>query len=208
MPYCFRHQDEDALYECAYCGKAICGECMRFMEDDDDTVICPECTREAILESTHEDAIDDELDKEMIRQSLLGLSKMRVQEVMNTWLLFIFIIVVAIYGGSLYYLSRSQEPVTAEHMLVQKAGHPILEMSLFMAGIFNYAADHEGRFPEKLKDIIPDYIDKEWINVLSTKNEYSYAADSKNGFALNCPIADRFGFQKLYVTKEGIIHIE
>ena len=54
-----------------------------------------------------------------------------MQEVMNIWLLFLLVAVVGIFGFTIYFLSQSQPPVGVNHTLVQKAGHPILEMSLY-----------------------------------------------------------------------------
>ncbi|MCZ7587214.1 MAG: hypothetical protein M5R36_29885 [Deltaproteobacteria bacterium] len=39
---CYRHLRDDALYDCAVCGRPICGECMRFT-DVDDQITCPAC---------------------------------------------------------------------------------------------------------------------------------------------------------------------
>ncbi len=205
---CFVHPDQDAIYDCAYCGKAICGDCMRFVEDEDGTVICSECTTEAVLEISSEDFEKDVIEKVELQKRVRSLSKMRVEDVMNIWLLGLLVVFGAVNAYINHYLSLSVPGIQMTDKVIQTAGDPTLEFSMFLNGIFAYAADHSGRYPEKLNDLYPDYVSKAAPTILSTKESYSYAADRKNGFVLNCTVADRFGYKKMYATREGVVHLE
>ena len=208
MAYCFRHEDRDALYECSYCGKPICGDCMRFVEDDDGDVICPACTSEAILEGTSDDFDRDLIDSATIRERLSKVNKLKITDLLNPIWPVILLLLVGAYYGVNYYLNKSQIPITMTSEAVQNAGNPILELSMYMVAVFQYAEDHSGRFPDKLEKLFPDYVDKPDSNILASGIKYSFVADGNAGFVLSCAIADRFDFAKMFVTKEGLINIE
>ena len=208
MTTCYRHPDDDALYECNFCSKPICGKCMRFVDDDDQTIICPECTTEALLESSSEDHEEDEIEKVELQEKLRGVGKLNVEDVFNFKLFLLFLLMLGIYAYMNSFLSKSVTPIEMTSEAVQKAGNPILEISLYVAAIFDYAEDHHGVYPEKLEKLYPGYVDKTTPRVLATKDRYMYTTDSKSGFALSCSISDRFGFKKMYVNKEGVIKIE
>lgn len=208
MAKCYLHKDQDALYECDYCGKSICGGCMRFMEGEDETILCPDCTAETILSDSRENILYDEIERKDIQKGLRSIGKMRISQVMNIWLLVLLIFLIGVNLGIDKYLDKSVPQVEIDDWSVQKAGNPVLEMSLYLEAIFKYANEHDGIFPESLEKLYPRYVNKEIPTILATDDKYSFAADIKNGFVLSCSVADRFGFKKMYATKEGIIKLE
>jgi len=182
---------------------------MRFIDDDDGgEVVCPACTSEALLDDTTNDYDDDVVESASIMEEISKVNKLGLFDILNP-LLLIFL-VLALCGGFAveHYLGKSQNQVTITSPAVQNAGNPILELSMYLIAIYKYAEEHSGRFPQKLGELYPDYVDKADSKILGSSDKYSYAADGKAGFVLSCSIADRFGFSKMYATGEGIITIE
>ena len=206
---CHFHPDRDALYNCSLCGKPVCGDCMRFTQDDPDVVLCPDCTMESVLETSSEDFDQDEKRKIAIRRrALRAAARVQVRDVLNLKLLLLLLLMVGLNLLVRDYLSKSQPRIRISDPVIQKAGNPVLEMSLYLAAVFNYAADHDGKYPDSLETLYPDYVDKQEPKILSAKDRYAYAVDQEVGFVLSVPIADRFGFRKIYASQEGVIHVE
>lgn len=203
---CFRHPVEDALYECGNCGNPICGECMRFSEDDDSVIFCPECTMEALIElSSEEYDSGPEPREDLYKFNLKAISGMDVQKIMNVKLLVILVLMIGVFLFASNYLSKRQPLPLMTDEIIQTAGNPILEMSFYLHGLFEYAQANKGNFPYKLDELYPKYVSKPYPNVLGGNDTYAFAAEAESGFVLSVPFADRFGFEKLYVTKNGII---
>ena len=82
-------------------------------------------------------------------------------------------------------------------------------MTYLLAQLFAYANDHGGRYPEKLRDLFPQYIDHPPRVLNSADEDYVYTSvNGPEGFVLNLPRADRFGYRKLYATAEGVLKFE
>jgi hypothetical protein len=181
---------------------------MRFVDDDEGTVICPECTSEAILEASSEEFEEARPENLQIQRRLVLLGKLNATDVLNIWLIVILMLSVGAFIMANRYLAKSAPTITVTEWAVQNAGTPLQEMSLYLAAIFKFAAENNGNYPESLEKLYPGYVDKEIPTVLATSDRYTYAADRNSGFVLTCPVADRFGFVKLFATKEGVIHLE
>lgn len=208
MSRCYLHEDREALYECDYCGKTVCGDCMRYIEDEEEIILCPDCTAETILSNSTEDIIYDEIEKTEIQKGIRSIGKMKIQQVMNSWLLVLLFLAIGTNFFINRHLVKSIPQVEMKDWSIQQAGNPVLEMSLYLQGIFKYASDHNGKYPNSLESLYPKYINKELPTVLATDDKYSFAADINNGFVLSCSVADRFGFKKMYATREGVIKID
>lgn len=208
MICCYRHPDADALFDCEFCGKPICGDCLRYVEDDEQTIICPDCTSDAILEEAEDTYDIDQIEHANIQKKLAGVGRLRVEQVLNVWFVFLLILMVAASYGMNWYLEKSLPPIQINDQIVQNSGSPVLEFSLLLAAVFAYSEDNRGYFPEKLTQLYPDFINKIQPTVLNTKDSYAFAADAKSGFVLSCTISDRFGLKKLFATREGVINFE
>jgi hypothetical protein len=182
---------------------------MGFSEEDPDTVICPACTVTSVLQSSEaEFDMDKERAKIVRKRAIKNIARLNVHEVLDLKLLVILMCLIVANFYVNYYIEKSGPTVQANLDMIQDAGNPVLEMSLYMAGVFNYSADHSGRYPEKLDDLYPKYMDKERSNIVRTEDQYQYAVDSKSGFVISIPIADRFGFKKIFVSRDGVIRID
>ncbi|HPQ71215.1 MAG TPA: hypothetical protein PKW95_18965 [bacterium] len=208
MTKCYYHPKEDALYECSICGKSICGDCMRFL--DDEQVVCPACTLENAIDLA-DDGNKEYLDRvhQLHEDEKKHESKFsKALKLINGYLLLSIVLLLAVNMYISNYLGRAGAPATFDPQMFKLLGDPVTEMSYILTKILRYANDHDGNFPEKLDDLFPDYLEKP-PRVLGTEEQYSYAPiKGEEGFIFNLPHADRFGYRKLYVTADGIIKTE
>lgn len=208
MTKCYFHPKEDALYECSVCGKAICGDCMRFL--DDDQIVCPACTLENILDPADEDT-ERYLDRvhQLHQDDKEKLSRLeKTLSLINGYLVLALVFLLAANLYISHYLNQSGAPAAYDTKLFKRLGDPVNEMSYILAKLFQYANNHSGNYPEKLDELFPDYLD-ELPRLLGTDEKFSYSPiKGKEGFILNLPRADRFGYRKLYATADGIIKTE
>jgi len=204
---CYFHPEEEAIYECTACGKPICADCMRF--DDDDQVVCPACTLEAAVEFADEDT--REYMEKMHRLQQQKREKKTLEdrlEGVNGWYLLIILLLIGVNIYFQNYIDRAGEPAVFDAKRFAQSGNPAGEMSYILAKIMAYANDHDGAFPEGLDELHPDYLELK-PRILGTDDQYTYSVIAgPEGFILNLPRADRYGYRKLYATADGIIKIE
>jgi len=208
MTKCYYHPKEDALYECSICGKAICGDCMRFL--DDEQIVCPGCTLEKGVDLADDgtkeylDRVQQLRDEEKRHESKFS----KALKLINGYLLLSILLLLAVNVYISNYLGQAGAPATFNSQLFKQLGDPVNEMAYILAKILRYANDHDGKYPEKLADLFPAYLER-LPRVLGTDEQYSYAPiKGEEGFIFNLPRADRFGYRKLYVTADGMIKTE
>ena len=202
---CYFHHNKDAIYECSSCGKPICEDCMRF--DDDDRVVCPACTLEQAVQFADED-LQNYLDRAQRARQRKTESRLRAEKALalvSGWYILIILLLVGLNLYERYYVGRAGEPASFNSKRFAEAGDPAPEMSYILAKLFDYANDHAGKFPEDLDKLSPGYLDRQ-LRVLNSEEEYVYTTvGGSEGFVLNLPQADRFGYRKLYVTADGVL---
>ena len=204
---CYFHPTKDAIYECSSCGKPICEDCMRF--DDEDHVVCPACTLEQAVDYADEDMIKYRDRVQRLREARTEKAGRvdKALEYINGWLVLTILVLVGIHLFLGHYIGRAGTPATFDTKRFADQGDPAPEMSYIVAKLFAYANEHQGQFPEKLIDLFPDYLEHK-PSVLGTEEDYVYTpVNGPEGFILNLPRADRFGFRKLYATADGVVKI-
>ncbi|NLH49341.1 MAG: hypothetical protein GX444_12190 [Myxococcales bacterium] len=208
MTRCFFHPNEDALYECTSCGKPICGQCMRF--DEEDKVICPACT----LESAVEIADDDTREYLELRHRKADDTKKKktkleaALEVINGW----YIVLILLLLGTLiymnHYIDRAGLPAVNELKRFKQMGDPSLQMTYIASKIFLYANENDGQFPKELKGLVPKYL-PEPPTILDTGEPYVYSLiEGEEQFILNLPRADRYNYRRLFIMGDGVLKLE
>lgn len=208
MIKCYFHPHEDAIFECSQCGKPICGDCMRY--DEDNNVICPGCTLESAVDIADEDQRNylERVHQTQKKQSQPKSQKAGSRRVLNGWFILLFLLLLGVYIYMNRYIDRAGNPV--EFKTSQKLGieDPAPEMIYILSKIYAYANDHNGKYPDKLSDIYQKYL-KDKPTVLESKEEYVYSPiGTAEKFVLNLPKADRFGYRKLYISGDGVLKID
>lgn len=202
---CYFHPRLDAIYECTLCNKPICGDCMRF--DDEDRVVCPACT----LEKAMEIADDDQRQhfEDIQRRAEIEEKATRGKPAfVNGWLLVALILLIGLHVFLRSYVDRAGQPARFDVQLFAKVGDPAPEMTYLAAKIFAFAADHDGRVPEKLGQLFPDYIEAQPV-ILGSDEAYNFTpVQGEERFVLSLPKADRFGYRRLYATGDGVLRVE
>jgi DNA-directed RNA polymerase subunit RPC12/RpoP len=204
---CFFHPAEDALYECSSCGKPICGQCMRF--DDDDAVVCPACTLEKALDVADEDVSQFLRDRhrriEEQRRERSALAH-RLSLVNGWWIVAILLLALA-QVTLRWYIGRASNPTEFDLARFRRAGDPGLEMSYVLSRVFAYG-NERGVFPAALRDLTPRFLPAP-PNILGSDEPYAYSRiDGPELFLINLPKADRWGYRRLYATDDGVLHVE
>jgi DNA-directed RNA polymerase subunit RPC12/RpoP len=202
---CYFHPNKDAIYECSNCAKSICEDCMRF--DEDERVVCPACTLEQAVQFADEDILNDLARARRLRQQETEkrLDAEKALPIINGWYVLIIVLLIGLNVYERYYIGRAGEPVSFNSKRFAEVGDPAPEMSYLLAQLFTYANDHAGNFPENLGDLSPRYLDRK-PRVLNSEEEYVYTTvNGPEGFVLNLPQADRFGYRKLYATADGVL---
>ncbi|MDP8224987.1 MAG: B-box zinc finger protein [Candidatus Lernaella stagnicola] len=205
---CYFHPEEDAIYECTSCRKAICGDCMRF--DDEDNVVCPACTLEYAVDIADEDqaaylekrhrAIEQRERRKRAKQSRIAM--------INPFFVVAIILLVALHIFFRHYVGRAGQPAVFDPAAFAKQGDPALELSYIAAKLFAYAEDHDGEFPEKIKALYPNYLEAP-PNVLGSSESYNFTpVNGEELFVLSLLKADRFRYRRLYITGDGVLKTE
>ena len=203
---CYLHPREDALYECHVCGKPICGDCMKF--GDDNEITCPKCTLDpnglVHLEELEENErlYDEQVAKIRNRKTL----KERLSVKFNSTFVLILIAILGLNYYIGHQIDKSQILVEFSDERMMENGIPAAQFTYVMAKIYQYHDQH-GKWPKNLDKLVGGYLDKQPC-ILKTNDQYSYTKDPKLGFVLSVPKAKRFGFLKLYVAADGKINIE
>ncbi len=202
---CYIHPREDALYECHVCGKPICGDCMKF--GDDNEITCPKCTLDPDGLVHLEEMEENErlYDEQFSKGPGLSLKQRLAVKVNPIFILILLAIIgLKVYIG--YQVDKSQVLVNFSDEKLMERGSPAAQFTYLAAQVFRHHDEH-GKWPKNLDKLVGDYIDKEPL-ILKTNDAYSYTRESQVGFVLSVPNAKRFGFLKLYLSADGDIFIE
>jgi hypothetical protein len=203
---CYIHPREDALYECHVCGKPICGDCMKFGEDQE--ITCPKCTLDADGIMHLEDMEEDE--RKYAQQAAKIKNRKTLKQRLAVRLNPIFVLILAAIIGLNYYIDhqigKSLSLIEFSDERLLENGIPAAQFTYVMAKVFQYR-DQRGHWPKSLEKLVGKYLDKEPL-ILKTNDQYNYTTDAKLGFVLSVPKAKRFGFLKLFVSADGEINTE
>jgi len=204
---CFFHPTEDALFECSSCGKPICGQCMRF--EDDDRVVCPACTLEKAMDVADEDI--NELLAARHRMTEAGRRTSTLQEklaVFNVWLVLALVLLIGAQLLMRNYIGKAGKPAFFDVAHFRELGDPGPEFTYILAKAFQYANDHGGRYPDKADDLYPHYLEAPPF-ILGTEDAYALTPiQGPDQFLLTVPKADRFRYRRLFATGDGILQIQ
>lgn len=205
---CYFHENKDAVYECTACGKPICEDCLRF--NDEDQVVCPACTLEAAIDFADDDvrSYHDKMHKLRQEQQKKKTKFTDNLEYVNGWFLLIILLLIGVNIYLHQYTGRAGQPAFFNTERFAEQADPAPEMSYISAKIFSYANDHKGKFPNKLDDLYPQYLEEKPRILRSEENYFYTTVNGPEGFILNLPRAERYGYRKLFVTGDGVMKIE
>jgi hypothetical protein len=204
---CYRHPREDAIYECANCGKPICGECMRFT-DDSELITCPECGIEGFREITEKADIEESEYQDKIQEEyeIKATWRDRLKIEINSWLVIAVAVLFAVHFAISPKLKDIEDKMTFSDFRITEGSQIAPQFAYLLAQIFKYREKYN-KWPESLDKLGSDLIDSN-PTILKTNETYKYVTDPQKGFVLSVPDAARFGFLKLYATSDGEIKIE
>ncbi|MBZ0271478.1 hypothetical protein K8I61_05540 [bacterium] len=197
---CYRHLGEDALYDCAICGRPICAACMTFGEESD-RITCPECAGGGpVLPAGG--------------KSPRGAAPVRVEKNggmfagirVNPRLLFVLAALIGLNMLLGARLDGAPPPAGFGDAHIALIESPAPQFTWLLSRIFAYRHEH-GEYPRTLADLRPEYLDSE-PRILRSAEIYHYVREASGGFVLSVPRAARFGFVNLYADPDGVVRIE
>ena len=152
MASCINHPDKESAICCLDCGTPLCIQCA--VHQQADSYLCRKCvTRHAAQETVQgisirqQGSIERQLGNEARRKKNMLLVRMALLSV-----------VMLVIGVNLYLFFNHSTPLWNEQV---SGENPAVTLIILDAALQDYADDHQGEYPENLKELQGTYMEPE-----------------------------------------------
>jgi hypothetical protein len=190
---CVYHPHRLAVAVCESCEADLCQSCAIRLEDG--RILCHRCIVALSLRDVKDEAIRRRLHKEARR---LGLERKWRPTYVQAVLALGALLVLMLVGLRLYW----NEPVPQREILLEPSG-PMSVLGNVQAALEHYALVHDGRYPDSLYALVPQYLDGAARNRRALRH-LSYTLDEREGYVLRIEPDAPFPGSELVATPRGI----
>jgi len=126
------------------------------------------------------------------------------EEMLDKKLLIAAVLLGAAWLAVEWIIAYPPKPIRFDDYRLEEVGAPAAQMTILASRIYRYAADHDGKYPDSLDRLHPDYLEGPAV-ILNGTEKYKYKKDEKQGFILTIYKPSRFGFNDLVFNGDSAV---
>jgi hypothetical protein len=190
---CFYHPNKDATVQCSQCKKPLCDQCA--IPERGKVFICSGC---AALKAAQDmvQGIDQRLEEKEEKIQIQEAKKKKRIKLSRIILLSIAVAIVVVNLLLYFYATMPEEEK------FNPSEHPTAAAIIIDQAIRDYSKDHEGKYPQRLDELLGKYIPSEGI-MPSGLEDFSYRKISPNSYELRPEKLDAELMPDLVFTEGG-----
>jgi len=188
---CAYHPEREAVGLCSMCRKPLCEECGG--QKAGTVRLCSRCT----ALSAARDAANGEVERQAKHKQRMAEAA-RKRKKPHVAMIVILILAGLVLLANAYMYLGPDVPEVAQFDPYQ---YPLITADLINEAIKHYAKEHEGRFPENLKDLLGKYIPYETITS-QVVEMFSYRRFSPTSYELRFKEPSNVAFSDIVFGKE------